>query len=247
MYIKTLAAALLLLVVSAHTHALQGEPPLSQKVTAGLPIVSVPVHKLAGVDPAALVAEDTAAAVPGTPLRFAIPQKVDLHPGNSGRWRKVATGGRVWHLRFSSDGATDLNFGFTDYHLPEGARLYIVSEYNGYFQGPYTAAHNKPHRQLYTPVIPGSQGHVELYLPAGVKDEDFSLRLVQVATGYRDMFNLFGGADTVPEPATTTSFAQRATHGVTRYAPSRASQTPAPRCAPGSSSWTRNRASATGS
>ncbi|NND61327.1 MAG: hypothetical protein HKN49_13800 [Gammaproteobacteria bacterium] len=187
---KNTIAALLLLLVSTHSYALQGDAPLSQRVSVGLSIESVPVRTLSAVDPAALLAED-ASALPGTPLRFAVPQKVDLHPGNSGKWHKLHTGGRVWHLRFSARGATDLNFGFNDYRLPKGAHLYIVSELNGYYQGPYSAKHNKPHRQLYTPVVPGSEAHIELYLPEGVDDSDFSLRLVQVAAGYRDMFNLF--------------------------------------------------------
>lgn len=193
MHLNKTLSALLLLAATSYSYALQGLPPLSQDPLAGLALEPVPVRQLAAIDTAALLAEDTGAS-PGTPLRFAVPDKVDLHPANSGLWRPVPTGGRVWHLRFAAAGATDLNFGFSEFQLPEGARLYVVSELNGYYQGPYTAAHNKPHGQLYTPVIPGSAGHIELYLPEGAGDDDFRLRLVQVAKGYRDMFGLFAGS-----------------------------------------------------
>ena len=65
----------------------------------------------------------------------------------------------------SSAGATDLNFGFTRYWLPPGATLHILSGEENYFQGPYTDGDNKPHGQLWTPVVPGERAVLELYVP----------------------------------------------------------------------------------
>jgi lysyl endopeptidase len=92
---------------------------------------------------------------PSTPLRFAIAQPVQITPATHGTWETVP-GGRLWRLRFHSPGATDLNFAFTTFWLPEGATLHISSLEEDYFQGPYTSQDNKPHGQLWTPVIPGA-------------------------------------------------------------------------------------------
>ncbi|MBT8130933.1 MAG: proprotein convertase P-domain-containing protein [Gammaproteobacteria bacterium] len=191
----TATAMVMLLVWLNPSYALQGEKPLSQSMQKRISIERVAVRELAAVDRVALLAQDDKNAKVGTPLRFAIPEKVSLSPANSGHWTKLPNGDRVWQLRFAAAGATDLNFGFTDYRLPQGARLYIVSELDGYYQGPYTSRHNKPHRQLYTPVVPGAAAYVELFLPARIKDGDYSLQLVQVAKGYRDMFKLMGNTD----------------------------------------------------
>jgi hypothetical protein len=53
-----------------------------------------------------------------------------LTPTNSGTWEQLPEG-RLWRLRVSSKGATDLNFGFTQFWLPEGASLYVMSEGDG--------------------------------------------------------------------------------------------------------------------
>ena len=63
-----------------------------------------------------------------------------------------------------------------------------MSEGNGYYQGPYTASDNAPAGELWTPVVPGEAGIIELYVPTTVKEEP-RLMLTQVAAGYRDMFH----------------------------------------------------------
>jgi hypothetical protein len=65
-----------------------------------------------------------------------------------------------------SAGATDLNLGFTTFWLPEGATLQVSAEGEAYFQGPYTSRDNKPHGQLWTPVLPGEGRVIELFVPA---------------------------------------------------------------------------------
>ena len=110
-----------------------------------------------------------------------------LTPTNSGTWEQLPEG-RLWRLRVTSKGATDLNFGFTQFWLPEGASLYVMSEGDGYYQGPYTASDDTPAGELWTPVVPGEAGIIELFVPTTVKEEP-RLMLTQVATGYRDLFD----------------------------------------------------------
>ncbi|HMJ91033.1 MAG TPA: trypsin-like peptidase domain-containing protein, partial [Candidatus Acidoferrum sp.] len=120
------------------------------------------------------------------PLRIASADSVQITPATHGTWENVQDG-RLWRLRVSSEGATDLNFGFTQCWLPEGATLHISSETEDYFQGPFTAQDNKPHRQLWTPLIPGPRAVIELFVPTGTQEPQ--LLLSHINRGYRDMFH----------------------------------------------------------
>ncbi len=165
--------------------ARQGTPPLSRQLNAK----ALPEVRQLAVEPTDPQAEKAADARLGdpTPLRFAIPTPARITPATDGTWEPVP-GGRIWRLRIASQGATDLNFGFTTFWLPEGATLHISSETEDYFQGPYTAEDNKPHEQLWTPVVPGGNAVIELFVPDNLKDQP-RLVLSQINRGYRDMFH----------------------------------------------------------
>ena len=152
------------LPVAAHV----GTAPLSLERKV-LPVADLRRITLPSTDVNAELAADAKSAV-RVPLRFAVPQSVELTPATSGTWEQMPDG-RLWRLRVVSTNATDLNFGFTQFWLPEGATLYVVSEGENYYQGPYTAADNTAAGELWTPVVPGESAIIELYVPAGVKEE----------------------------------------------------------------------------
>jgi len=180
-------SALLILIVSGAVSAVarEGTPPLSRRRL---------VQPLALVRPLVLPATDAQAELAAdarmggrTQLRFAVPAKIEATPTTHGTWEQLPEG-RFWRLRVTSAGATDLNFGFTTFWLPEGATLHVSAENDPYFQGPYTERDNKPHGQLWTPVLPGSSAVIELFVPAQAKEEP-RIVLSQVGLGYRDMFH----------------------------------------------------------
>lgn len=183
-YIRAVITALLLCLGTREVLAHQGTPPISQAQAASLP--TIPQYVLPPTDPQAELAADAREPI-RVPLRFAVARPVQITPATYGTWEQLPTG-RLWRLRFLSSGATDLNFGFTKFHLPEGATLHIISENDSYYQGPYTAAENQPAEQLWTPVVPGDAAILELFVPAGATEEP-QLELTQVSTGYRDLFN----------------------------------------------------------
>jgi hypothetical protein len=184
-FARSLLAALLLQFATVHVFANQGAPPasLAQAVS---PVPTVPQYVLPATDPQAELARDAQNPV-HVPLRYAVAQPVQITPATYGLWEQLPTG-RLWRLRFVSPGATDLNFGFTRFHLPEGATLHIISESDSYYQGPYTATDNHSAEQLWTPVVPGDAAIIELFVPAGATEEP-QLELTQVSTGYRDLFH----------------------------------------------------------
>jgi len=165
--------------------AREGTPPLSRRRVAQ-PLATV---KQIVLPPTDVQAELTTDAKIGSraPLRYAVATKIEARPATHGTWEQLPEG-RLWRLRIVSSGATDLNFGFTTLWLPEGATLHVCSESDAYFQGPYTAKDNKPHGELWTPVLPGGSAFIELFVPAQARGEP-QLVLSQVGRGYRNMFH----------------------------------------------------------
>src|SRR6185503_15543972 len=105
-----------------------------------------------------------------------------------GTWEVLQDGSRLWRLRIHSPGATDLNFGFTSFHLPKGATLHVVSELDGSYEGPYTAADATASGQLWTPVVAGDRAIIELRLESD-PTPDMRLELGRIGHGYRDILH----------------------------------------------------------
>jgi hypothetical protein len=198
---RSLCVGILALVVLApfSGFGVTGSPPTSAQFQAQ-PLAALPQVVLPVTDVGAELAADSKVSGPA-PLRFAVSRPVQLSPASDGTWEEVA-GGRLWRLRVVSSGATDLNFGFTSFWLPEGATLHVMSETENYYQGPYTAADNQEYRQLWTPVVPGEAAVVELFVPS-TAEQPPELALSHVGTGYRDMFRGAKGGTTGTPKAET--------------------------------------------
>ncbi|HTD66070.1 MAG TPA: hypothetical protein VK846_06010, partial [Candidatus Limnocylindria bacterium] len=148
------------------------------------PLANVPQLAVAPTDALTELAKDARIGAT-SPLRVATGVKLEATPATHGTWEPVA-GGRLWRLRILSPGATDLSLGFSRFQLSEGATLHLYSEADGYTQGAFTARDNKPHGELWTPVLPGNRVVIELFVPNGAKEPE--LMLAQVNRGYRDLF-----------------------------------------------------------
>ncbi|MGO4781565.1 hypothetical protein AB4084_39375, partial [Lysobacter sp. 2RAB21] len=77
------------------------------------------------VDVAKLKAEDLLRDKRGDIPRFAFPMKVDMTTLNSGVWEDLDADNVIWRQRVRSEKALSLNFGFSEYHMPQGGRLLI--------------------------------------------------------------------------------------------------------------------------
>ena len=178
--------------LAGHLALLQGRkgaPPATNLGQASdlsdVSVVSVPE-----VNSVALLVED-AAEDAEEPLRFAHSVALNITPDTNGDWEALGVGGRIWRLRFHSAGATDLNLGFSRFRLPPGTTLHVISEDHDYYEGPYDHRDNKPHGELWLPVVPGNRAVIELYVPA-LTDYEPELRLSHIGVGYRDLFGLYG-------------------------------------------------------
>lgn len=176
-----LAAALLPWTFTLH--AREATKPYSQKHGAR-PLAAIPQITVEATDVPGELARDARIGVT-TPLRVASEVAASISTATHGAWEAVP-GGRLWRVRITSPAATDLSLGFARFRLHDGATVHFYAESEDYVQGGFTERDNKPHGQLWTPVLPGDRMVIELFVPDGARAPE--LELTQINRGYRDLF-----------------------------------------------------------
>ena len=119
-------------------------------------------------------------------FRFAEPIDVEISSRTDGKWETLADGSERWRVRISSPGAQSLNFGFSEYEMPEGGRLSIFppsAEQDRPIRD-FTAADNEDHRQLWTPIFESDEVVLEVTLLPDSR-ELLALKLSRVNHGFR--------------------------------------------------------------
>lgn len=150
---------------------------------AGKGATGIPRIVLPSVDVAKALAEDPGREAAGLPPRFAIPVAVKIDTLNSGAWDEAA-GISTWRLLIASPGALTLNLGFTRYRMPAGGSLVVSSPEGKYGPRPFTARDNKPHGELWTPVVKGDEVLVTVTVPTTRRGE-LVLELTSVGHDYK--------------------------------------------------------------
>lgn len=110
-----------------------------------------------------------------------------ITPQSNGLWETARDGRNVWRLRIHAAKARSINLAFSRYRLPQGAELHLFSEDGDYRVRPFTAADNKPHGELWTPVIQGDTLVLELQVPAAARNQ-VELEIGSINYGYRGFF-----------------------------------------------------------
>ena len=110
---------------------------------------------------------------------FAVPHQVSIKPS----WEKSGSD-FIWTHQVTAPNAVSLNFGFTRFHLPEGAELNIYSADRTQFIRTFTAADNNVNNELWTPVIMSDDVIIELTAPASEVSK-VDLELGQIGQGFR--------------------------------------------------------------
>lgn len=146
-----------LLVFGTLASSLSAQHTLSPTEFSRVPVLTMPAQ-----DNAKLLAKELSARKDGRAQEFAVALPAKVRPATHGTWTQE--GGRsVWRLRVRSAGAKTLNLGFSEYQLPAGAEFYLRTDEEAI--GPFTAADNEAHNQLWTPVIGGDELLLELRVP----------------------------------------------------------------------------------
>ena len=126
------------------------------------------------------------------PLRFALPVDLEISPKTHGDWIDSPSR-REWRLRVRSSGATDLNFGFGRFRIPEGATLELISlsAKKPMRYGPY-GSEDATDGKFWSPPLPGGEAEIVLRIPHGATGA-FDVELSRVGTGFRDIYRIDGG------------------------------------------------------
>jgi len=131
--------------------------------------------------------EESSVPIKIKPLIFAKEIKTDYTPNNSGTWEKLMDGAKLWRLRIISEiPIKSLNLGITGLYLPPGVKLWIYNFDADYVEGPYQDR-DKTENELWTPIIPGKQIVVEVFVPACFRKETMELKIKQVNLGNREV------------------------------------------------------------
>jgi subtilisin-like proprotein convertase family protein len=165
-------------------------PLVAQHSLSPGPFAKVPVLTLPQQDNDALRQAEMAKRRPGRPATFAVSLPVQVRPEKAGQWTRQGTTS-IWYLRIQSPGAKTLNLGFSEFHLPTGAEFYISSATERF--GPFTAADNEVHNQLWTPVIVGDELLLELRTPEHLR-KGVQLYLTSVNHDFVDITKSASGA-----------------------------------------------------
>jgi lysyl endopeptidase len=130
----------------------------------------------------------------GSP-RFALPIAVDLTTENSGEWKSMNDGRRVWRLKIASSTAQGIALAFDGFELPKGARLYMLSPDGKERLGAYDAANNNESRQFFIGILRGSEAIIEYAEPKDApKSIPFHINTVYHA--YQMSASDFGDSET---------------------------------------------------
>ncbi|MFD2600510.1 T9SS type A sorting domain-containing protein [Flavobacterium suzhouense] len=122
----------------------------------------------------------------GKPWRYGFEFIVDHNLQNSGNWSTLANGDRVWRIRYSSAGAQTLNFLFSDFYMPKGAKVYLYNNDRTDLLGAYDEQQNNEKRELGTWLVKGDDIWIEYYEPAAVAGQG-KLEVFKVVHGYRSL------------------------------------------------------------
>lgn len=120
-------------------------------------------------------------------LRFGYDHFVSLKPTNSGTWKTLANGDKIWRLGINSPGALSINLSFKSIELPEGCQFFVYTSDKSQYHGAFTQAHVTPDdKMLGTELLYSDKVIVELFVPGSVTEE-LSLEIWRITHGYRDL------------------------------------------------------------
>ncbi|NUN10194.1 MAG: T9SS type A sorting domain-containing protein [Ignavibacteriaceae bacterium] len=170
--------------ISIFSQLSQGGIPVSwqQNISAQYAEIKMPP-----INKRALLEEDRIEQEKGIPFRFGYPFEVSYSMLNSGTWTTLNDGSKLWRLRIQCKGASSINFTYSQYRVPPGAKLYIYNEARTQWIGAFTHRNNKDDMAFSTGLISDDIVTLEYYQPASAP-YDGIITLATVVHGYKDIF-----------------------------------------------------------
>jgi len=148
----------------------------------------------------ALETEDEDDKQNGLPPRFGYPVNANLNLTNSGTWKVLSNGDRIWRLEIECIDAISINLLYDEFWLPQDAKLHIYSKDKSQVIGGFNSTNNKgtmKNPSKFTTGLIFSQFIViELFEPLAVKNQSI-ISIDKVVHGYRkiDLKNMMTGEE----------------------------------------------------
>jgi len=117
------------------------------------------------------------------PYKIAETTIIDRSINKLGQWQ-VVNDKQVWRLQIKGINTLHLNLGFKKFHLPQSAQLYITDNNTREILKQYSAADNKSHGQLWTPLFNTNDLQIEINILAS-EIEQLQLELIQAGQGIK--------------------------------------------------------------
>jgi lysyl endopeptidase len=157
-------------ICSSQIYVKSRPPSFQEKVKplSGIPMVIMPSFNIS-----AMIKEDSMSynQTPAVPFRFGKCFNVNYSLKNSGLWETLSNSDRIWRLGIGSPGAYSMCIVFSEYDLPEGAKVFIYSRDTANIIGAFTSQNNNPAKILATTLVWGDKIVVEYYEPNNVKEK----------------------------------------------------------------------------
>lgn len=151
---------------------------------------SLSFHAIAPEGVAAFKAEDAINdQYKDIPYRFGVNMDVDLTLAD-GEWQTAENGDRIWLMGISSPGALSLNFNFSKFKMPVGAKLFVYDADRTHFIGSFTHQNMQDHGGLAMSLIQSDHIIIEYFQPGNVTGEP-ALEIDRVTHGYRSILHRF--------------------------------------------------------
>ena len=121
----------------------------------------------------------------GAPLAVSALIDTDLNMENTGEWRVLPGGEKIWQLRLQAKGAIALMLYYETFYLPEGGKLFIYNAEKTHLLGAYTSQTNPKGKSFATEFVAGDDIILEYEPP--VSDEKARIAINQVGYGYNHL------------------------------------------------------------
>lgn len=121
----------------------------------------------------------------GAPLAVAKLIPADLDINDSGDWLTLPDGTRIWQLRLRAEGAIALTLYYSDFHIPDGGKLFVYNADKTHVLGAYTGRTNPPTKEYATGFVAGDDLILEYV--ASPSGEMPRLRISDVGYGYNHL------------------------------------------------------------
>lgn len=132
--------------------------------------------------------------------RFAHKFFQSLEIGRSGHNFTLADGTRVWQVGIRSKGAYSINLLFSEFHLPEGGKLFLYNTARSHVLGAFTHKNNNDDNLLPTSPVSGDEIIVEYSQPADA-EFDARLKISEINHDYRGVLRIEPFNKTSPDHA----------------------------------------------